>query len=273
MAGIMANTTDLIKKTFTYKLFSFLFINLSNWLEAVGLIGINFIESIRYIITGKINRKIFLEQSSRFGFDSLPITLLMVGVSGMIIALQISNEMVKQGAGNYVGMLVSVSIVREIGPIMAAFAIISMVGSSMAAEIGTMKVTEQIDAIKVLGVNPLYYLMVPRIVAGFFMMPFVTILADAVGILGGLFTSKVISGLSALNYIDSVWDGLGIKDIFISIIKACIFGGLISLISSSIGYQTEGGAIDVGRATTKAVVWSFTTIVIVDYFISLVFFN
>jgi len=269
------NKTSLIafEETLTYKFLNYTLKQTSDWFETVGEIGINFIHAIKFIFTGNINVKATIEQSSRFGVDSLPITLLMVGVSGMIIALQLAYEMVKQGAGNYVGALLTLIIIREIGPIMGSFAVISMVGSSMAAEIGTMKVTEQVDAIKVLGVNPVCYLIVPRILAGFLIMPFVIILANTVGIIGGFIASNLVAGVSALNYIDSVWRGLAQKDIFVSILKAGIFGGIIALISSSIGYKTEGGAKDVGASTTKAVVWSFVAVVFADYIISMIFFN
>lgn len=259
--------------TLTYKFITGILDNSIEWLDTIGQIGINFVRAMKGIFTGSVNLKNTLEQSSIFGFDSLLMTLSMVGISGMIIALQIAYEMVKQGAGNYVGSLVAVSVIREIGPIMGSFAIISMVGSSMAAEIGTMKVTEQIDAMKVLGVNPIYHLIIPRILAGFIIMPFTITLANVAGILGGLLTSKIISGLSFMNYMDSVWHGLSEKDIFVSLLKASIFGGMIALISSSIGYKTEGGSMDVGKSTIKAVVWSFVSVVITDYIISLLFFD
>ena len=269
----MSKTIKMFKNTLTYKLLSSLARDSIDWLETLGQIGINLISALRCIATGCINLKNTVNQSAIFGFDSLLMTLSMVGISGMIIALQIAYEMVKQGAGDYVGMLVTVSIIREIGPIMGSFAVISMVGSSMAAEIGTMKVTEQIDAMRVLGVDPIYFLIVPRILAGFFIMPFVIILANTVGIIGGMITTNIVSELSVLNYIDSVWRGLSGKDIFVSLLKACIFGGMIALISSSLGYKTQGGAKDVGMSTTKAVVWSFVAVVVVDYIISLLFFE
>ena len=267
------NRFEKFEDTLTYKAFSILIKDSIDWFETLGEIGKNFANSAICIIKGKVNLKRTIEQSSIFGFDSLIMSLSMVGLSGMIIALQIAFEMVKQGAGNYVGTLVTVAIIREIGPIMASFAVISMVGSAMAAEIGTMKVTEQVDAMKVLKVDPISYLIVPRIIAGFFIMPFVVTLANVTGIVGGLITSNIVSGLSVLNYIDSVWQGLSQKDIFVSLLKACIFGGIIALISSSMGYRTRGGAMDVGKATTKAVVWSFVCVVIVDYIISMIFFD
>ncbi|HBH18199.1 MAG TPA: hypothetical protein DDX14_04550, partial [Cyanobacteria bacterium UBA9579] len=218
----MNKVKKIIKNTYTYKVLAGLANDSVDWFETVGQIGMNFVSALRCILSGCINLKHTVNQSSIFGVDSLLMTLSMVGISGMIIALQIAYEMVKQGAGDYVGMLVTVAIIREIGPIMGSFAVISMVGSSMAAEIGTMKVTEQVDAMKVLGVDPVYFLIVPRVLAGFFIMPFVIILANTAGIVGGMLTSNMVSGLSTLNYIDSVWRGLSEKDIFVSLLKASI---------------------------------------------------
>lgn len=268
----MQKVFKLLEETMTYKLFSMLAVYFAGIIETIGEIGFNFFNAVKFIFTGQLNFKNTLDQCSRFGFDSLYITLSMVGVAGMIIALEVAYEMTKQGAGNFVGSLVTACITKEIGPIMASFAIISMVGSSMAAEVGTMKVTEQIDALKVLGVNPIGYLIVPRILAGFIMMPLIVIVASFVGIIGGMVVSMFTAGISSLNYIESAWTGLSEKDIMVCLIKSCIFGGIISLICSSIGYKTEGGSMEVGSSTTQAVVWSFVAVVVIDYIISLMFF-
>lgn len=264
---------NLIKQTLTYKLTAHFLKEVEGWFDTIGYIGGNLWNALIFIFKGCVNFKNTTEQSSKFGIDSLLMTLAMVGITGMIVSLQLSYEMVKQGAGDFVGMLVTVMIIRELGPVMSAFAVTSMVGSSMAAELGTMKVTEQIDAMNVLGVDPIYYLLVPRVIAGFLIMPFVVILSNTVGIIGGMITSNLTSGVSLLNYVESIWRGLSVRDISSSIVKASVFGGLIALISSSIGFKTQGGAREVGQATTKAVVWSFMAIVISDYIISLLFFN
>jgi len=266
----MNKIIELLKQTLSYKIIMSLFAEMKDWIEIIGNMGMNLFFSIKCLFTGQLKKKLFFEHASRFGVDSLPISLLMVGLAGMIIALQIAKEMVKQGAGDYVGMLVSMCIVRELGPVIGGFAVISLVGSSMAAEIATMKVTEQVDAIKVLGVNPIYYLITPRVISGIFIMPFVVMIANTVGIIGGLFMSKLVTGLNAENYINSVWSGLSVKDLLISMFKGSVFGGIIALSCSSIGYKTEGGAIDVGKATTNAVVWSFILMLVADYFISFV---
>lgn len=268
----MTKIIEILKQTFSYKLAKSLLVEIQDGLDTVGCMGINFFLSLKCLFTGQLKSKLFFEQAARFGVDSLPISLLMVGLTGMIIALQISKEMVKQGAGDYVGMLVSVSIVRELGPVIGGFAVISLAGSSMAAEIATMKVTEQVDAIKVLGVNPVYYLIAPRIVSGLFIMPFVIMVANVVGIIGGMIMSKAVTELNAENYLNSVWSGLAVKDLLVSMFKGSVFGGIIALSCSSIGYRAEGGAIDVGKATTNAVVWSFILMLMADYMISLVCF-
>jgi phospholipid/cholesterol/gamma-HCH transport system permease protein len=269
----MADSRFKLKQTLTYNVFKSFYKEAVDWFETVGEIGNNFFCAMKYIVKLNVNLKNTFEQMNRIGIEALPLTLGLVGITGMIIALQISHEMVNQGAGSFVGMLVSLAIVRELGPIMGCFAVISMIGSSMAAEIGTMKVTEQIDAMKILGVDPIQNLLVPRIIAGFFIMPFAILLANIVGIAGGLISSNIISDLSVADYMDSVWKGLTVKDILVSLLKASIFGGIISLVSSSIGYKTEGGSLEVGMATTKAVVWSFIAMVVADYFLSLIFFN
>lgn len=268
----MNKIIKIFEQTLSYKIIQSLIDEMRDWLEIIGSMGINLFYSMKCLFTGQLKPRLFYEQAARFGVDSLPISLLMVGLTGMIIALQIAKEMVKQGAADYVGMLVSMAIVRELGPVIGGFAVISMVGSSMAAEISTMKVTEQVDAIKVLGVNPIYYLIAPRVVSGMFIMPFVIIVANFVGIIGGLIMSKMVTELNAENYINSVWVGLSVKDLFVSMLKGCVFGGIIALSCSSIGYRTKGGAIDVGKATTSAVVWSFILMLITDYMISFMFY-
>ena len=229
----------------------------------IALLGLEFFKGLKTFPT---TYKSIMEQASRFGVSSLPITLSIVGMTSVIIAMQIAGEMVKQGAGNYVGMLVSILMVREEGVIMAGFAIISMIGSSLASEIATMKVTEQIDAIRVLRVNPVYYLFTPRVIAGTLMMPVVVIVSSLFGILGGAVASNLASGLTYKAYFDSVWFGLNMHDLNVCILKSLAFGFVITLISCSCGMEARDGAKGVGIATTKAVVWSFVAIVILDLF-------
>ncbi len=260
------------KATYTYKIYRMFLSELEGFVTTLGNIALLGLEFFKGLKTFPTTYKSIMEQASRFGVSSLPITLSIVGMTSVIIAMQIAGEMVKQGAGNYVGMLVSILMVREEGVIMAGFAIISMIGSSLASEIATMKVTEQIDAIRVLRVNPVYYLFTPRVIAGTLMMPVVVIVSSLFGILGGAVASNLASELTYKAYFDSVWFGLNMHDLNVCILKSLAFGFVITLISCSCGMEARDGAKGVGIATTKAVVWSFVAIVILDLIFAAMFF-
>lgn len=260
------------RTTYTYKIIKMFLSELREFVTTLGNIALFGLDFIKGLKTFPTNFKTIIEQASRFGVSSLPITLSIVGMTSIIIAMQIAGEMVKQGAGNYVGMLVAILMIREEGVIMAGFAIISMIGSSLASEIATMKVTEQIDAIKVLKVNPVHYLFTPRLIAGTLMMPIVVIVASLFGVLGGAVASNLTSGLTYKAYFDSVWFGLNMHDINVCILKSIAFGFVITLISCSCGMEAKDGAKGVGIATTKAVVWSFVAIVILDLIFAAIFF-
>ncbi len=269
----MARLRLYLKQTITYNVAVMFLKHVKEFLETFGNIAFQFVQVLRYIFTFQISIKQLMEQASRFAVDSLPITLSIVSMTSIILAMQIAPEMVKQGGKDYIGLLVSLTMIREVGVIMSGFAIISMIGSSQASELATMKVTEQIDAMKVLKVSPFKYLFLPRVLAGFIMMPFVVIIASTVGILaGGLTAMMAAKDVTWLCYITSVWQGLYIRDINIMLLKSACFGGCISLISSSCGYEAKGGAKGVGLATTKAVVWSFVSIVIIDCIFAVAFY-
>ncbi len=260
------------KQSATYKIFSGILEQCADFLDTLGKITIKGLQVIKYILTGQIDRKELLEQCNRFGVSSLPITLSIVGMTSVIVSSQVANEMVKQGGGHLVGLLMTMLIVREVGVIMSGFAIISMIGSSLASELATMRVTEQIDAIKVLKVNPVQYLFVPRVLSGILMMPSIVIIASIFGVLTGAVTTYLTTDLSYRAYFDSAWLGVYMKDLSVSILKAIAFGGTIALISCTCGYYAKGGAKGVGLATTKAVVWSFVSIVIWDMIFAIGFF-
>ena len=269
----MANIRAFIQETITYQLIIMFLNHIREFCETFGDIAYRFIQVVKYLFTFQINRKQLIEQASRFAVDSLPITLSIVSLTAIILAMQVAPEMVKQGGKDYIGLLVALTMVREIGVIMSGFAIISMIGSSQASELATMRVTEQIDAMNALRVSPFKYLFLPRVLAGFIMMPFVVIIATTTGILaGGLTAMSAAKDVTWLCYISSVWQGLYIRDINIMLLKAACFGGAISLVSSSCGYDAKGGARGVGIATTKAVVWSFVTIVIIDAIFAAAFY-
>jgi len=260
------------RQTATYKISASVVRELYKFTETVGKIVTWGGQTFKYMLKGQINLHETAEQCHRFGITSLPITLSIVGMTSVIVASQVAPEMVKQGGSNFVGLLMSILIVREVAAVMSGFAIISMIGSSLAAEIATMKVTSQIDAMRVLGVNPIRYLFVPRVLAGIFMMPIITIIAGLVGVLAGAITSNLAADLSFRAFFDSAWLGIYMKDLGVSLLKGIAFGGTIALISCSVGFDAEGGAKGVGIATTKAVVWSFVAIVIWDMFFAIAFF-
>ncbi len=269
----MAKLRLYLKQTITYNVALMFLKHVREFLETFGNIAYQFTQVLKYIFTFQISIKQLFEQASRFAVDSLPITLSIVSMTSIILAMQIAPEMVKQGGKDYIGLLVALTMIREVGVIMSGFAIISMIGSSQASELATMKVTEQIDAMKALKVSPFKYLFLPRVLAGFIMMPFVVIISSTIGILaGGLTAMMAAKDVTWLCYITSVWQGLYIRDINIMLLKAACFGGCISLISSSCGYDAKGGAKGVGIATTKAVVWSFVAIVIVDCIFAVAFY-
>lgn len=258
--------------TYTYKLYKLLAEQVHEFICTLGVIVSFGWEFLKGFAKFNTSFKEIIDQCARFGVSSLPITLSIVGMTSVIISMQVAGEMVKQGGGNFVGMLMAILTIREEGAIMAGFAIISMIGSSLASEIATMKVTEQIDAIKVLKVNPVHYLFTPRIIAGTIMMPLVVILASLFGIVGGAIASNLTSELSYKAYFDSVWFGLSMHDLNVCLLKSLSFGFAITLVSCACGMTAKDGAKGVGLATTKAVVWSFVTIVILDFIFAAAFF-
>lgn len=261
-----------LNKTLTYQGLILLWGQIREFLITLGWIGADFSRVLTHLLKFKINKNEVMEQSKRFAYDSLPISLTIVGMTASIIAMQLAPELAKQGGADYTGMLSALVMVRELAVVMSGFAIISMVGSSFASEIASMSVTQQINAMKVLKVDPVEYLIVPRFLAGLIFMPVVFIISAFFGLVCAGVVSHLCADLSMLNYITSMWRGLYVRDIFIAILKSSVFGATIALISCSCGYATRGGAKEVGLATTKAVVWSFLAIAIWDFIFAAIFY-
>ena len=210
-----------------------------------------------------------LRQMVRVGFDSIPVVLVTTLFTGMVLALQTFNGFARFHAQNLVGSVVALSLTRELSPVLTALMVTGRVGSAMAAELGTMRVTEQIDALTALGTEPVQYLIVPRVTASVVMMPLLVIMGDAVGIYGGYFVAVQLLGANPVSYIDNSFQFLHVKDDVVSgIIKAAVFGLVFSLIACIRGYNTTGGAEGVGRATTRAVVAGSLTVLVVDFFLT-----
>lgn len=242
-------------------------------IDFIGQCVINLFQILRHIFSGRINIKNTIIQSAIIGYDSLPIALIITVISGAVLALQVAKQFVLSGADAYVGGLVSIAIIREIAPVFAALAIGARAGTAIAAEIGNMQITEQIDALKTLKVDPVAYLLVPRIIAGIIMIPLVTIISELAGILFGMIVAEMSVNIHPNRYLNSVWLYLGINDIRVSLIKSAVFGLLITLICSTHGLLTKGGAKEVGVTTTKAAIWSALAILIFDYFMTWIFYG
>jgi len=242
------------------------------FLDFIGLCVINLFCALKCIFQGKINFKNAMFQAASIGYDSLPIALTISLVAGAVLSLQVSQQFVQTGADSYIGGLISIAITREMAPIFAALAIGARAGTAIAAEIGNMSVTEQIDALKVLKVDPLEYLLVPRLLAGIIVVPLVTALAEFIGILGGMFVANNSVALHPYLYIKSVWLYSNVYDIKVSLIKAAVFGILVTVICTTHGLKTKGGAREVGLSTTKAAIWTAVAIFVFDLILSWIFF-
>ncbi len=195
-----------------------------------------------------------LIQMDHVGVQSMTIIMLTGFFTGAVLALQTSSTLSTFGAVGLTGSLVSISLVRELGPVLAALMVAGRVGSGMASELGSMKVTEQINAMRALGTDPIKKLVVPRIFATVTMQPLLTIVANALGVVGGLFMAVLVLQISANLYLNSAWDALDFNDILGGLLKPIVFGAIIATVSCHCGMRTEGGTQGVGRSTTQAVV-------------------
>ena len=214
----------------------------------------------------------FFEQAKKSGYDSFPIVSLVALFIGFIFALQTAYFMQRLGSEMYIASLVALSIVRELGPVITALVVAGRVGASITAELGSMQVTEQIDALETLATNPVKYLVVPRFLALALMLPLLTLYADAIGIFGSYLICVYKLGISSNMYLRFTFDVLLYKDLFTGVFKTIFFGMIIALVSCYQGFNVEGGAEGVGRATTRSVVISFIMIIAADCFFTAVFY-
>lgn len=228
--------------------------------------------SVRYLLSGRSRFATILKQAATISYDSLIISLVIVFISAAVIAIQVSKQFLMTGAEAYVGGSIAIVMIREIAPGFVALAIGARAGTAISAEIANMKVTSQVDAIKTLKIDPVGYYFSPRILAAAITVPMVVLIAELIGILGGLIVSYFTIGLHPARYINSVWLWLSTRDIYISLFKAFIFGSLIALVCATQGYETQGGAKDVGISTTKAAVLSTVYMLIADFIINIIFY-
>jgi len=213
-----------------------------------------------------------ITQSKKAGYDSFPIVSVVALFIGFIFALQSAYFMQRIGSEMYIASLVALSIVRELGPVLTALVVAGRVGASNTAELGSMQVTEQIDALEALATNPIKYLVVPRFVALSIMLPILTLYANIIGVIGSYLICVLKLGITSSMYMNITFTSLAYKDLFIGLFKAWIFGMLIALISCHEGFNVKGGAEGVGKATTRCVVFTFIIIIAADCFFTALFY-
>ena len=213
------------------------------------------------------------KQMVRVGVDSVPVVFLTGLFTGMVISLETYTGFARFHAESFVGSVVALSVTRELAPVLAALMVTGRVGSAMAAELGTMRVTEQIDALVALATEPIHYLVVPRVVAATVMLPLLVLMADAVGIAGGYFVAVNLLGANPVSYVHNSFQFLEMKDLTAGVIKAAFFGLIFSTIGCQKGFYTEGGAEGVGISTTRAVVAGSLSILLADFFLTKILFQ
>jgi phospholipid/cholesterol/gamma-HCH transport system permease protein len=222
----------------------------------------------RGLTSGPYYHRDIIEQFEAIGVGSLTVVLLTGMFTGMVLALQSGFTLDQFGARSMVGRLVSASIVKELGPVLTGLMVAGRVGSGIAAELGSMMVTDQIAALRALGTDPIRKLIIPRILAGVVMVPLLTVIASAVGMVGGWIVTSTLLRVASSIYWNAVVQGLYIQDVWMGLIKPFFLGFTIVSIGCHVGMRTSGGTQGVGRATTNAVVASSVAVIAVDYLVT-----
>lgn len=220
------------------------------------------------VASGRTSWRETVLQMHRIGVASLPIVLVTICFSGMVMALHTANELKRMGADSLVGGLVAVSMAREAAPVLTAIVVAARAGSAIAAQIGSMVVTEQIDALRSLGVSPVRYLVAPRLLAAVVMLPVLTLFADCAGVAGGYLVAVGSAHVRSTTYLTSARDLTEPSDVLLGLAKTLIFGAIVAVVGCAQGLRTRGGADGVGRATTGSVVASIVLVYIADYFLA-----
>lgn len=252
------------------KLIEFIENKVSVFFSTIGEMIILLGQTLYFFREAPRNLNSIATQMVIIGYETLPVASVMAFFVGMVLALQTGVELNKYGGQNIIGAIVGHSMVRELGPVMTSFLVAGRAGSAMAAEIGVMKVYEEIDALKTLDIHPVRYLAMPRMIACLICLPALVIYADLVGIAGGALISNFHPQIfvSYWIYYDSIQDALKIKEIGTGLIKAFTFGGIIALVCCYVGFVTSGGPRGIARSTTRSVVWSFMMILVADYILT-----
>jgi phospholipid/cholesterol/gamma-HCH transport system permease protein len=246
---------------------------LAIWFQRLQAAGLLAGQVFLHLLRSRIHRRNTLDQMSMVGPESLTIALVTAAFVGMVFTIQVAREFIFFGAASYVGGVLSLALTRELAPVLTAVVVVGRVGSAFAAEIGTMRVTEQIDALYMLKTDPIDYLVIPRVIACSLMLPVLTILSLITGMLGGLLIAKELYGISYPTFLQSVQNFLDVWDLLSAILKSMVFGAIIAIIGCSWGLTTTGGAKGVGQSTTTAVVTSLLAIFVVNFFLSWLMFQ
>ncbi|MEH6404225.1 MAG: ABC transporter permease [Sneathiella sp.] len=255
-----------------------------NFLAAIGRVALRFmrsvghlslftVQSFKHIVLPPFYLRLFLKQLMFIGYYSLPVVGMTALFTGMVLALQIYVGSSRFNAESAVATIVVIGLTRELAPVLSGLMVAGRVGAAIAAEIGTMRVTEQIDALVTLSTNPYKYLVAPRVLAGIITLPLLVLIGDIIGVSGGYLVATESLGFNASGYIKNTFDYLEVRDVISGLVKASVFGGIITLMGCYHGFNSSGGAQGVGRATTNAVVSSFILILISDYFLTVLLLN
>jgi len=244
-----------------------------NWVAEVGRITMLVGDFFRLLVPGLSSLRLLAQQAHTIGIGSLWLVFVISLFTGAVAAVQAAYQFSSVVPMKYIGSVILRSVIIELGPVLTALVVGGRVGASIAAELGTMKVTEQIDAMREMAINPVRYLVVPRVAAAIIMMPVLTIFSDAIAVFGGYVVSVTSVGVSTHTYIVGLKQFFYYKDLFSGLLKAIFFGGIIGTMGCYHGFATEGGAEGVGLATTKAVVASCVLVLISDYVLANVLFR
>jgi phospholipid/cholesterol/gamma-HCH transport system permease protein len=209
-----------------------------------------------------------LRQLEAIGTRSLTIVLITALFTGMVLALQTGIALARFGAKPYVGSVVGLSLARELAPVLTALMVGGRVGAGISAELGSMKVTEQVDAIRAMGADPVQKLVVPRMVAGTLALPLLTVLASVIGVLGGMVIAISQFGISGGFYLQTIYSTVTVEDFLSGVAKTFVFGWIIAMVGCHAGLSTEGGTVGVGRSTTRAVVIASISVLVSDFFLT-----
>jgi len=220
----------------------------------------------------KVRYKAVISEVVKTGYNSIPIVAVISLFVGIILALQAAYQLKRFGALIYVADLVGVSITRELGPILTAIIVSGRSGSAFAAEIGSMKAAEEVDALVSMGINPVRFLVVPKLLALMFMLPALTVISDFIGLLGGFLLSVTLLEIHPYNYFQQTVNALLVKDVMTGLIKAWAFGIVITIVGAYQGFKVEGGAEEVGQRTTASVVTSILLVIVFDLFFTTLFY-